>query len=223
MKVHFAICLFLGLLSAASGGAATNSQSDSTVIHYYLKNLDSCFTSSYIFNLKAEFSVEVKSIYHQVDYRGTVRKADTALFRIFFSSTRIDSVQVLDSAHLVDDTLPKSLGVLPVWNDNYIFSLFPNDPGQGTLAIGFDNPVGTIDRPTGFLTLDRNSYFLKSLNLQFPEKKGYLQYSESSRFDLFQNYLRLKQIEINGSMETFTGRKYFRQAIEFSDYKFIQK
>jgi hypothetical protein len=195
------------------------SRNDSTVIRYYLENLDSVCAGQYIFNAGVPFTFTLNSIYQQTNYRGMVNKSDTAKLQFFFSGGRQDSVKIIDSAKFDKNIIPSSFAVPAVWRETYVYSFYPNDTGAGILAIGFDLPSGSTDHPVGFLTLDRNRYFLQSLFLGYVHKEGYREYSQTFRFKEFGEYYILQRWEIDGSINTITGIKYFRQIYELYDYK----
>ncbi|SYZ73800.1 exported hypothetical protein [Candidatus Zixiibacteriota bacterium] len=205
------------------GPAFAAGRGDSTVIRYYLKNLDSAYAKSYIFASGTAFSFKIRIIYEETSYRGTINKADTAAMELYFSAGKRDSLEIIDSAQDEKNIIPDSFAVPPVWRHQYDYSFYPNDTGAGILAIGFDRQSNAENPPVGFLTMDRDTYYLKSLFLSFPEKEGYRQYSRTYHFERFDDYYIPTIWEIDGSMNTFTGIKYFKQILEFKEFKLGDK
>jgi hypothetical protein len=145
---------------------------------------------------------------------------DTAIFLVEYEERHVASVTVIDSARIQENTLPKEVTPAPLRDQKLAFYFFPNDTGVGQLAIGFDPADSYGDKlPSGFLSLDRNSYYLRSLSLNYPRKEGFIKYSEEYYFGRLDGYLVPHVLEIHGAWNTFFSQTYFRQNLEFYDFR----
>ncbi|MBI5267146.1 MAG: hypothetical protein HY851_07940, partial [candidate division Zixibacteria bacterium] len=69
-----------------------------------------------------------------------------------------------------------------IFDSTYIRTLFPNDRGEGELAIGFDTDSVSDPRPVGIVMIDRNEYTMRRLHLAYHGKPGFLRFSRSFHF-----------------------------------------
>jgi hypothetical protein len=200
--------------------AASAGKGDDAVIEFYLKKADSVMAVSYIFNSSLHFTFMTKTIYYLTDSRGNTKKVDTAVFMVEYNERRMMSVTVIDSARIHENILPKEITPAPLWEQHLAYYFFPNDTGVGQLAIGFDPAASYGDKlPSGFLSLDRDTYYLSSLKLNYPGKEGYIKYSEAYNFEPREGFLVPRRLEIHGAWNTFLSQIYFRQNLEFYDFR----
>ncbi|MBN2226281.1 MAG: hypothetical protein JW763_02855 [candidate division Zixibacteria bacterium] len=194
---------------------------DSTVIAYYHANIAVDLADHYLTNIAGSYSYTVASVYTKTDYRGEVQKVDSAVFSIRHDTVSGDSVIVIDSADVSENIPPQDLPWYFPVAERYRFYFYPNDTGAGTLAIGFDPDSADTDAlPAGHMTFDRNTFRLRSLTLHYREYGDYQQYSLDYLFRPVDSILVPARLIINGTRGAFLGRKYSRQELTFSDYRF---
>ena len=222
-KLHVPV-LAIGVIFAISASHASNNQVSAPVIdpviEFYLARVDSAFETSYIFDRPGGCIFKIKSIYTLTNYRGKVSKSDTAEYELVCKSGIFTLARTIDSASVAENSSLTKLEIERVWAGGYKYYLFPNDTGAGLFSIGFDNPDPKAkERPNGILALDRDSYEIKSLLLNYSKKEGYLGYSESFDFYTKDSILYLKSLEISSSSSGLFGTTYLKRHIEFYDYK----
>jgi len=221
MIKRFQINLILSInILVLCSAAASAGKGEDAVIEFYLKKADSVMAVSYIFNSSLHYTFTTKAIYSITDYRGTIKKVDTAVFLVEYKERRAASVMVIDTARIQENTLPKEFTPAPLWDQHLAYYFFPNDTGAGQLAIGFDPAASCGDKlPSGFLSLDRDTYYLRSLNINYPRKEGFIKFSETYYFEPLEGILVPNRLEIHGAWNTFMSQTYFRQNLEFYDFR----
>lgn len=195
--------------------------SDSTVIAYYHENIAAFLAEYYLANTDLSYSYTVTSIYIKTDYRGEIKRADTAIYTIRHNPVTGDTSVVVDSAGLDENVPPTSLQPYfpePEW---YHFYFYPNDTGAGSLALGFDpDSSDSGAHPAGHITFDRNTYAPQTLSLHYRNYIDYRQYSLDYTFMPVDSVLVPTELKINGTRGTLLGRQYSRQILSFTDYVF---
>jgi hypothetical protein len=189
------------------------------VMRYYLEGVDSMLSSNYIFVSDESFSCRVTSILTITDYRGVTDKADTAVFKIYYSDGDRDSSIVIDSAGHKDNVLPEGFMPPNLWSDNLHYYFFPNDTGAGRLAVGFDKLDGAkVDNPVGFINLNRNNFQPESIFLHYPHGGESRRRSENYFFEIQNGIIRLKTYEKISVEIRFLGRHYTHRKLEIDNY-----
>jgi hypothetical protein len=189
------------------------------VIRFYLDNLDYVFERNFIFNSDTGFLCNVESILETTDYRGKTDKIDTAVFRLYYNDRILDSSSVLDSAKSEEHILPINFFPPRLWIENMVFDFYPNDTGDGKLAINFESfSLDSSDAVVGFINLDRNNYFIKELFLHYPNPEHSERISEIYIFERSGNLILLRQFERQTAELRFFGRLFTKRTLIFSDY-----
>jgi hypothetical protein len=194
--------------------------SDEAVLKFYIGKVDSTINQYYLFESQRGFSVEIESRLYETNYRGIV--SDSSIASCYFThlSNGTDSIDAIKQAKDKNNKIPDSFILSKPWKETYRFYFYPNDTGAGELAIGFDPAAESeISLPSGFMMINRDDYFIRSIIFYFPNKEGYKKYSETYKFDSIDGFISPKSIEINGARATFTGIEYFRQILEFKNYR----
>ena len=211
--IVYILAVGLPLVGYAAGDA------DERVIDYYFGKLDSAFSNSLIFYGGRDFSFSVRSIFQETDYRGKLKSVDTALYRVSYSKGRMVSLEIIDSSVSEENVFTGEFEFPRPWTGDYIFYLYPNDTGVGPLAIGFES-VDSLGNEmlSGVINLDRDDFRLMSLLVHEFDAKGFERLSRSFSFGPSGSYLIVSQIEKQGLIYRFFGRRYTLQRYEFFDY-----
>jgi hypothetical protein len=214
--------LFVLLIFIFSGWQGVAAENDGAAISFYLKKVDSVFSSSYIFDRGIDFLFKARAIYYKMDYRGNIRKADTAIYDIAYGSDGQRSADIIDSAAMAENIVPADFHFPRPWRDTlgYHLYFFPNDTGSGPLAIGFEGQMQDKgENPSGFFLIDRNHYVVNSMVTDFHKSEGDKTLSGSLRFGTLREFIIIDRLEINESEILFTGTSYFKRILEFYDYR----
>ncbi|PKK82650.1 MAG: hypothetical protein CVT49_12620 [candidate division Zixibacteria bacterium HGW-Zixibacteria-1] len=207
-----AICLLFPL----SG----SSQESNATMQFYLDNASYVFNQNYLFNSTASFSFELRSIYHETDYRGEIKKIDTAVYLFHFADGKLDSMNVIDSTSMDKNTPPDSSMPFLPWNDSLNFYFYPNDTGAGRLAVGFESPVeDSIRARSGFMNINREDFSLETVFLHRRDEEGINRQSFDYYFERVDNVIRPTRFETYSLKIAILGRQYTRHIYEFFDYK----
>ncbi len=190
------------------------------VIEYYLSGSDSVFNRQYIFNTDSRFAFTVTSVFYKTNYRGELKEADTAGYRLYYSGSKLNTMIIVDSATIKDNMPPTDFDVYLPGMENSQFYFFPNDTGAGKLAIGFesaDNSGTTLY--SGFMNIERETFQPVSLIFYNLDTPNFDRLSETFNFTRFNGYLILSRYEKQGVKSAFLGKSYIIQTMTFSDYE----
>jgi len=132
----------------------------------------------------------------------------------------LDSSSVLDSAKSEEHTQPINFFPPRLWIENMVFDFYPNDTGDGKLAINFESiSLDSSDAVVGFINLDRNNYFIEELFLHYPNPEHSERISEIYIFERSGSLILLRQFERQTAELRFFGRLFMKRTLIFSDYQ----
>ena len=206
------------LLMIAVCGSGFSQDRDATM-QFYLENTAFVFTQNYIFNAELEYSIKIRSIYEQTNYRGEPEKIDTAMYSCYFNSGRLDSINIIDSASIGENIPPDSFAPFLPWNDSLNFYFYPNDTGAGRLAIGYESPdTDSSNLLTGFININRDDYVLQGIFRHSRGEAGAKRMSDVFLFERVDRLIRPTRFEKYKVKMAFLGHQYTRHIYEFFDY-----
>lgn len=163
-------------------------------------------------------SCDVSAVVQELSRGGVVKSADTSINRYFYTNGRIDSiVNVSGTKRLSVDI---DLNFPTIFDSNYQKTFFPNDTGAGDLAIGFDTDTLVDPRPTGILTIDRNTYAVRRLHISWPHKDGYRRFGRSYVFALHDGHVLIDSMVESAVIERLFKDEDYRLEIVLSNYRF---
>jgi hypothetical protein len=194
---------------------------DETVMNYYLQNIDSVLDRAHLYDEENFYSVDIKTIFDNINYRGELDESDTAEYKAYYGAGKIDSSKVIDSAKIEENIAPDDIGFIKPWKQNCYFYFFPNDTGGSELAIGFEpNNPDSEGVAAGMMIIDRYSYKLKKIYLHYREIGKYDRLSQAYEYAETDSGLVLSHLVIQGSFLRFFSRSFFKQDVHFSNYQF---
>lgn len=133
------------------------------------------------------YSLTATSYRKKVGERGAIAHVDSAVADFYFSGGTLDSqktaVSTLKKLADIDFSYPN------VFDQDYLFSFYPNDTGGKYLAIGFDTDSAGDLRPVGLAIIDRYEYSLHRLYLFYPHQAGYKRFSRTLHFVKHEGYI----------------------------------
>jgi hypothetical protein len=125
-------------------------------------------------------SCKISAVFEELSRGGLVKSADTSVARYFFTKGNIDSVVYQSGKRELSVDI--DLRTPDIFDSSYRRFFFPNDTGAGDLAIGFETELLADPRPTGILTIDRDSYAAQRLHTSWPHKEGFRRFGRSFHF-----------------------------------------
>nr|MBN2277088.1 hypothetical protein [candidate division Zixibacteria bacterium] len=211
----------LVIFMSGQAGNTNNSISDTDpVIQYYLDQTGKIFGEHYLFGQNIKYSVEMRAIYEQTDYRGEMQKLDTAVYRMYCDGSRRDSTVIIDSAGAKENSLPETFDFPRPWNKDYQYYFYPNDTGAGLLAIGFVEKKADSTAPiTGFININRDDFYLIDIFYHDPSPQGLFRRSERLHFRRLTDYIILDFYSIQIIERNLLGWRYFSCEFEFIEYQ----
>ncbi|MEW5923958.1 MAG: hypothetical protein AB1746_08230 [Candidatus Zixiibacteriota bacterium] len=207
-----ALCLFPLLIA--------NAQELDATMQFYLDNTSYVFQQNYLFGKDTSFTFNLRSIYQETDYRGDIKKIDTAVFMYVINNGKIDSMVVVDSVS-IDKNKPAEefMPFLP-WKEKFDYYFYPNDTGSGRMAIGFESPLEDSTRvESGLMNIDRDSFSLLSIFMHSRGMDGKSRMSYDYHFERIDGIIRPVSFEFYSVKIALLGRQYTRQILEFIDYR----
>lgn len=154
------------------------------------------------------YRIRALSYYHQIDKRGRITSTDSLLANYFFSSGRLDSLEVIAGE---DNSMTRAdFSVLDVFSRPYLISLYPNDTGGVELAIGFDSDSTHLGEPVGLLLIDRYNYYPRFLYTHYPDTSEFVRYSRSYRFALLDGIFYADSIWVSAATRGIYSRENYR-------------
>jgi hypothetical protein len=205
--------LFVLLLAGLAGAAG---QGRPEIIDYYWNHAAGSWTVNRTTLLGQSYSCQVWAVLQELTRGGRVKSADTSVNRYFFSGERIDSVvHQSGDEHL---TIDVDLTLQDIFDSTYLRTFFPNDTGAGDLSIGFDTDSSGDVRPTGILTVDRDTHALRRLHLAYPHKPGFRRFSRTFHFFEREGLIFPDTIIETAVIERLLADEDYQLLIILSDY-----
>jgi hypothetical protein len=146
-------------------------------------------------------------VYKYIDSKGRVEKEDSLKQMRFYSWGQLDSVRTIKG----DENRFKDLvlTIPDIFKNKYELEFYPNDPGEGDLAIGFNTGASSDSVPTGLILIDRQSYLPHLLYLFYPDRKYYERFSRSYRFTVQDNLIFPDSVwEVGAKQGVFFNEHY---------------
>lgn len=197
-----------------------NAQELDATMQFYLDNTSYVFQQNYLFDRDTSFSFNLRSIYQETDYRGEIKKTDTALFAYYITNGKMDSMIVIDSAGIEKNGQPEDFTPFLPWKDKFDYYFYPNDTGSGRMAIGFESPLEDSTRlQSGLMNINRDNFTLMSVFLHDRSIDGKSRQSYDYHFDRVDGIIRPTSFEFYSVKIALLGRQYSRQILEFVDYR----
>lgn len=160
---------------------------------------------------------DVQAIVMELSRGGVVKSADTSVSRYFFSHGAVDStVHLSGRARLTVDV---DVSFPSLFDSTYEKTFFPNDSGAGDLAIGFDTDTAGDLRPTGILTIDRNTYTARRLHVTWPHKAGFRRFGRSYHFVQVSDLTLIDTITESAVIERLLADEDYRLETSLSNYQ----
>lgn len=185
------------------------------VMNFYVSRSKALINSSNPLKRGISFSYTAKTYYKQIKRGGIVEFIDSSLATYYFNFGKLDSV-VTEYSEEVEQ--PEVIFDFPnIFEDEYIFSFFPNDSGGEDIAIGFE--IDSIDHsvPVGIAIIDRNLFFPKWLYMHYPKNEKGEKLSRSYRFVDINGFLFPDSVWDVGTRYTFFSRENYRIESKISD------
>ena len=179
-KKHLSTVIAVSLIVLAILTVGRTQEADQWVLEHYTDMAAHAVDSRDPLGTGATFSLMTRSYYKHVGRGGVVEKIDSARINYFYSFGQLDSQVVVsgESGRFkdVDFSYPN------VFEDDYVFSLFPNDTGGPEMAIAFDTDSLSDVRPIGLAVIDRAEYYPRWLYLSYPSRSNHTRYTRSFHF-----------------------------------------
>jgi len=221
INILFRFLVVLSLYFVLTGSGQAQDYDDS-VMRYYLQNVDSVLSGCHLFDTAYDYTVDVKALFSNINYRGELSESDTTGYKAVFKAGIKDTSTAVDSVGVEDNIIPDDISFIKPWEQDCRFYFFPNDTGGSVLAIGFEpNNPDSGDAPAGILIIDRYNFRPQKIYLHYREIGKYDRLSKSYEFMETESGMVLNHLIIQGSYLRFFSRSYFRQDLYFSNYSFI--
>ncbi|MFQ5607459.1 MAG: hypothetical protein ACE5GA_05890 [Candidatus Zixiibacteriota bacterium] len=179
-----ALALFLGILSHAHAVQSPDAD-ESALIEYYRNSARESFQRLDIRRQKTSFELLIIIRRYTLSSDVDTLSLDTAVVKAVFrtpagtdlipDTLRPDTTIVLRSSFLDERPRLPALFFPPPWQGAFSYALYPNDPGEGAIALAFsaaESPkTDTRLRSDGFFVLDRSTGRLTYL-LTYQEQEG---------------------------------------------------
>lgn len=203
----------LGLL--AGPVAAQDADSTDPILNYYVEQAEHAFESRNPAKQGISYSYRASTRYRKLDADGNATTIDSGVVDYFYSFGQLDSSKVVKAAQkketVFDPTVPN------VFDGDYIYYFFPNDPGEGRIAIGFDTPSAESGLPTGFANIDRKTFWLTGLQLYWAIIPGYKRLTKSFSFVQEQGMVFPDSLVVQGVKQGLFQTENFRIETVLSD------
>lgn len=187
------------------------------IIDYYWRHASASYAAQNPIRIDRTYSCLVSAYLRELSRGGRVKSADTSVNRYFFSGGKLDSVvNQSGDRHL---TVEVNISVPNIFDSTYIRTFFPNDTGAGELAIGVDTDSVGDPRPTGIVTIDRDSYAMQRLHLSYPQKSGFRRFGRTFHFFEREGLVFPDTIIESAVIERLLADEDYRLEIILSDYK----
>ena len=138
--------------------------SDKGLIKYYLDGLRNVFDEEYSHVKLDSLEAVILVRETELDNRSRPVRIDTAIMRYTFvrdSAGELNRVkhELLVGSHVDREPVFPRLFESPPWNYEYVYALYPNDPGSGDFAISYDSDSAiALGVPTGIFLIDRSTF-----------------------------------------------------------------
>lgn len=208
-------CLALLGVLGPSQAIATPKQE---IIDYYWRHAASNCVAQDSLRFERSYSCLVSAYARELSRGGRTKSADTTVNRYFFSLGKLDSV-----VHQSGDrklTVEVDITVPNIFDSTYVRVFFPNDTGAGELAIGFDTDSTGDRRPTGIVTIDRDTYAMRRLHLSYLRRPGYSRFGRTYHFFECKGLVVPDTIIESAVIERLLADEDYRLEIILSDYRF---
>ncbi len=215
MSPIWPIFLLLVFLAASIGAAQEFSDDDDPVLDYYVEQADHAFESRHPQTQGISYSYRATTRYRAVDANGTPTTVDSGIVDYWYSFGELDSSRVVKPAERAETVL--SWEIPNVFDSSYQYYFFPNDPGQGDLAIGFETPDAEDPRPIGFANIDRNYFWLTGLHLSYANIPNYKRLTKSYSFTQVQGVFFPDTVVEQGAKLGFFQTENYRIETVLSD------
>ncbi len=216
-KMHL-IGLILGGFGLAGTTCAQNAKPE--IIDYYWNHAAQYWQSNQKAISNRLESCDVTAIVKELSRGGVVKSADTSVSRYFYSPTAVDSVVHLSGEKRL--SVDVDLATPAIFDSVYHKFFFPNDTGAGDLAIGFDTDTLIDRRPTGILTIDRESYCARRLHISWPHKPGFRRFGRSYHFVQMDQLTVVDTIIESAVIERLLADDDYRLEITITNYRLRQ-
>ncbi len=229
LRIHVCVLFILG---AASSVLAVESHTEA-LARYYVETASEVFHKQDIRFADSSFGMTVIVRRYSLAPDLDTLQLDTAIVRVFFSSDvssrsdslAPDSVIVLRSSFVTDaPTLPIHF-TKPSWEGEFVYSLFPNDPGTGDISISYDSlsAGGGLSQlgSSGILTVDRATGALRYSTLLIRSKNSNTRYSRETSYEAIMGYaIPVKIVEQFSEIGFWENRYEIRETV-FLNLKFF--
>ncbi len=209
----------LGMSLSVSTVFAQESHTDA-LVRYYIDTAREAFHKSDIRSEENPFTITVLVRRFSLESDGDTLQIDTAIVRAYFTpdaevladTLAHDSVKILRSSFLEDKPSLPALVAKSTWDGDFKYSLFPNDPGKGDIAISYDSQSsdGGLSRfgASGVITLDRASGVLSYEALVVRDDDNATRYSRETFYTTVDGYLLPEKIIEHISVIGVWGNQY---------------
>jgi len=212
-KKHRHCCLWpvIALILVASVRAVDKRD----VIDYYWRNATRAYAAHDPVRAGQTLAFTATASVNQLSRGAKVRHTDTTVNRYYYSGNQLDSVVFVLGKK--PPLFPVDVVVLNIFDSTYVRTLFPNDRGEGELAIGFDTDSLADPRPAGIVTIDRNQYTMRRLHVVYHGKPGFVRFSRSFHFVSVGEWVVADSIVETGALRGFLVNEDYQIAISISD------
>jgi len=194
---------------------AQETASDDPVLKHYVEQAEHTFESRNPAERGIAYSYRASTRYRKIDSEGNATTVDSGVVDYYYSFGKLDSSTVVKAAEkdetVFDPDVPN------VFTGDYIYYFFPNDPGEGRIAIGLDTPTADSDLPTGFANIDRKSYWLTGLQLYWATIPNFKRLTKSFSFVEVQGMVFPDSLVVQGAKQGLFQTENFRIETVLSD------
>ena len=193
----------------------SKAQQQADVLKFYVSRAQATFDSRDPLARAVKYTFIAKTVEWKLNRDGVVQSTDSVVNRFYYSFGELDSsVTVQPAKHAINDI---DLSIPNIFNDDYVYSFFPNDTGGARLSLGFDSRSAESPLPTGIVVIDRTLYYVRALFMVYPMKKGYDRYSRIVETSLEDGYVFPKEITVTAGKRGILFTDYYRRKTTISD------
>ncbi len=217
---------YLLLVVGASSSAFAEESHTEALARYYVETASEVFHKRDVRFADSSFGITVIVRRYTLAANLDTLQLDTAVVRLFFSpnasalsdSLAPDSMIVLRSSFVDDKPVLPACFTKPSWEGKFVYSLFPNDPGTGDIAVSYDSlsESGGLSQlgSSGVLTLDRTTGVLCYVTLLIRSQNSNTRYSRETSYQTIMGYtIPAKIVEQFSEIGFWENRYEIRETI----------
>ena len=190
-------------------------QQDAEILDYYVQRAKATFETRDPLARGVTYSFLATTVEWQLNREGKEQSVDSNSIRYYYSFGQLDSQVTVQKAER--DISGIDLGIPDIFVDDYQYNFFPNDSGGQRMSLGFDSREAESDLPVGFVTIDRNLYFVRGLHMVYPRKEGFDRFSRSIETSLEDGYIFPREVTVVAGRRGILFTEYYRRKTTVSE------